>query len=403
MIIADDLTGAIDTGVQLAEQGVSTLVIPEMRSENSLDSQAIVINTETRHCTPAKAADSVAEAVALGHELGVQHFYKKTDSTLRGNLGSELQALMKATREKHLYFIPAFPRLHRTTCLGRHFVNGVEVQSSDFGRDPLNPIFTSDVASLIKQQAPVHTHHVPLGEFGRLSGVRKDGIYIFDCETETDMQSIALALRDVRPLTNLAGSAGFAPYLSSLLNLNASADRARLNIPEPMLVVNGSLNPAVQRQLDFAAHSGFVVIHLEMHKLVESHSGAAKARTDIARKIAEQLRSEHNVVLTTTSDCHSMHNSAMLSIVDRLGEVVSEIVHKAKLRLLTVFGGDTLSAVMRSLQCRQIVPIAEILPGIALSQFYVGGNDMFVISKAGGFGGVDVLPAISESLRRIRQ
>lgn len=404
MIIADDLTGAIDTGVQLAEQGVSTLVIPELSQDKHLfDFEAIVTNTETRHGSPTEALDAVARAVAFGHGLGVKHFYKKTDSTLRGNLGSEFEALMKATREKQLFFVPAFPRLQRTTCQGQQYVNGVELQKSDFATDPLNPIVTSDVATLVRQQAQVDTHHVSAAELGCLFETRKDGVYIFDCTTDADMQSIAVALQHVRGLTNLAGSGGFAPHLKSVLNLKASDVEAVPKVPGAMLVVNGSLNPGAQRQLSFAARSGFVVIRVDPHDL-ENQSGAKQTTTGIAEEIVNRLRTENSVVLATTSNRHSMHaSSTMLSISERLGELVSEIVHSANLSLLTVFGGDTLSAVARNLKCQRILPLAEVLPGIPLSKFYMCGSELLVVSKAGGFGADDILPAISKSLQRFRQ
>src|SRR5581483_9708007 len=101
------------------------------------------------------------------------------------------------------------------------------------------------------------------------------------------------------------------------------------------------------------------------------------------------------------SNRRAMHaSSTMLSISERLGELVTKIVHSVKLRLLTVFGGDALSAVARNLKCQRILPLAEILPGIPLSKFYGWGNELLVVSKAGGFGADDILPAISKSLQR---
>ena len=40
----------------------------------------------------------------------MKFFYKKTDSTLRGNIGSEIAALMDACKMERLPFIPAYPK-----------------------------------------------------------------------------------------------------------------------------------------------------------------------------------------------------------------------------------------------------------------------------------------------------
>src|SRR6185436_9848445 len=98
LIIADDLTGASDVGVQFSRQGIPTLVYTELGP--SLDAfsdyQVIVVNTESRHLDPKEAASRVSATVAKGIKVGASHFYKKTDSTLRGNIGSELESFMNA-------------------------------------------------------------------------------------------------------------------------------------------------------------------------------------------------------------------------------------------------------------------------------------------------------------------
>ena len=59
--------------------------------------------------------------------MGIPHIYKKTDSALRGNIGAELEAMMQASGEEQLPFVPAFPQIGRTTVNGTHFIEGVPV------------------------------------------------------------------------------------------------------------------------------------------------------------------------------------------------------------------------------------------------------------------------------------
>ena len=47
---------------------------------------------------------------------------KKTDSALRGNVASELGAMLEASGGKRLCFFPAYPEMGRTTRDGVHFI-----------------------------------------------------------------------------------------------------------------------------------------------------------------------------------------------------------------------------------------------------------------------------------------
>ena len=61
---------------------------------------------------------------------------------------------------------------------------------------------------------------------------------------------------------------------------------------------------------------------------------------------------------------------------------------------LIVFGGDTAFGVHRALGCKPFDSRGEIVPGVALSR----SNDLFWITKAGGFGTHDILFIIRRKL-----
>ena len=96
VVLADDLTGANDTGVQFAKQGLASLVLISLPDPPlELDEDVLIVDTQSRALPPAEAYERVARAVALFKDRGpFQALYKKIDSTLRGNLGSEIDALM---------------------------------------------------------------------------------------------------------------------------------------------------------------------------------------------------------------------------------------------------------------------------------------------------------------------
>ena len=140
LMIADDFTGALDTGVQLAAHGIPTQVVVGQADLSACSSTVLVVDTETRHLSAAKAAEAVARLTRSAVENGVGCIYKKTDSALRGNIGAELAALLKASGARNLPFLPAFPQIGRTTKKGVHYIDGVPVNESPFGIDPFEPV-----------------------------------------------------------------------------------------------------------------------------------------------------------------------------------------------------------------------------------------------------------------------
>ena len=71
LMIADDFTGALDTGVQLAAHGIPTQVVVGQADLSACSSTVLVVDTETRHLPAAKAAKAVEELTRSAVENGV--------------------------------------------------------------------------------------------------------------------------------------------------------------------------------------------------------------------------------------------------------------------------------------------------------------------------------------------
>ena len=137
LILADDFTGALDTGVQFAARGASTCVVvdPDYPMEQARE-QVLILDAETRHLSGQQAYEVVFQAVERALAAGFTHIYKKTDSALRGNVGAELTAVLDAAKASCLAFLPALPKMNRVTRQGIHYIDGVPVAESVFGKDP---------------------------------------------------------------------------------------------------------------------------------------------------------------------------------------------------------------------------------------------------------------------------
>ena len=187
LVVADDLTGGLDTGAQFAGRGVGVRVVMEADVPAALrdgESEVLVAVAETRHLPSSQAHDLVFRLVGAAVQAGVPHIYKKTDSALRGNIGAELSAALAASGAKALPFLPAFPRMDRITVGGRHYIGGVPVSESAFARDPFNPVRESDVCRLIAAQTDVPVRHAAP------EAVSPDsGICVVDAASDDDLRA----------------------------------------------------------------------------------------------------------------------------------------------------------------------------------------------------------------------
>src|SRR5882757_8242987 len=145
LAIADDLTGALEVGACFPGGIVSTGRIVSAPPPG----HALVIDTENRHLSADAAAEIVYETVQSALRFQPWLIYKKTDSTLRGNIAAEFRALLKAVPERALVYAPAYPAMGRTVKEGHLLVHGIPVHESAFAFDTLNPVLGSHVGELM--------------------------------------------------------------------------------------------------------------------------------------------------------------------------------------------------------------------------------------------------------------
>src|SRR5271167_2658104 len=103
LALADDVTGALEVGALL-----------QTRVFLDADTEFVgcgVIDTETRHLGAQEAAHKILSCI---RNRQAELIYKKTDSTLRGNIGAELAALANVYPDRQLIFLPAYPAMERT-------------------------------------------------------------------------------------------------------------------------------------------------------------------------------------------------------------------------------------------------------------------------------------------------
>lgn len=404
LIVADDFTGALDTGVQLAKKGIETLVtIPaSLNAPVPEGVRVISMDIETRHMSPSKAYDSVFSAAAYAIEQRIEHVYKKIDSTLRGNIGAELSALIDAYNGRPVALIPAYPTAGRTTVGGYQLVNGVHLNKTQFASDILNPVTDSYIPHIISASCD---KRVVLANTTSVMAEEKDTIYVLDTETEAQLADIGKSLKANGFSGLLSGCAGFAEYLPAFLDIRPDMDQDKVTVDKGnMLIVCGSVNYVSTEQCKYAFEQGVPGVMLTSgQKITNGYWDSQEGENDIA-DYARQCKSAGAFIIGCGTNSAQSGVPALPTgitggfIAGQISMAVEKLMTKADVSVLVIFGGDTAAAIMNRLGVSGIIPVTELLPGIVLSRFTICSKPMCMVTKAGGFGSPDTIVKIVEHM-----
>ena len=395
LAIADDLTGALEVGALFADSGVANLVTTQPtldRPPSTNDFPVRVVDLESRHLAAADAAKKVHDVAAELRQSGGRGLYKKTDSALRGPIGAELNAIMRAWPDRSLVFVPAYPRLGRVVRKGRLFVDGRPLEKTGFSHDPLQPVRSGWVPEILQPSvvAPIILVRDSAALSLRLEQAEQPALYVCDGETENDLYRVAKCVVSQRDWPLMAGPAGFVGPLSKLLPL-PHGRRLRRSAASTGLVVNGSLHAASREQIRRARSSGLPIVVL----------GADPASDAGALSELIALSRTHSWVMFETAPppgSRPPDSTLSRTIVQRLAKVVASFFASCQPEALVVFGGDTAYAIVSGLEVRDLKPLGELLVGVPASRLQHGNLDLTLATKASGFGGPDTISDIRTAL-----
>jgi len=422
-IIADDLTGANDSGLQFASYGLPTTVFLGHPSDDLLDGTDVaVLDTETRGLSAAEVPPLIDSVARRLREKGTRHVYKKIDSTMRGHVGLELDIAAQALNADYIILTPAFPAMRRTVEQSRLLVDGVPVDRTAIARDPGSPVTD---ANLIHLLAP-HMRHarcltVTVEDLGtpslveaRLRAIAATGqrpCAVFDAETDDHLAAIAtfgagLAAREGKTIL-WAGSAGLATQLPSAWDIavpnrrDGSLSAAR----RPPLLVVGSVNPVSAQQLDYVSerlHVRPVVLSPDplLGTSVERAAEIARGIDALRERVASGDRA---LVLTTAHTEADVDRIVALAsarglsrgeagrrIAEGLATVAITLLGESAINRLVTTGGDTSRAIMDAADIRAMTVEGAVEPGIPLMTTR-NGPRRHIVTKAGGFGSDEAL------------
>ena len=268
--VADDLTGATTTGVLLARSKARTAVFfnekaaKEDKSVSELD--AILVSSNSRPLPGNEAYERVSAATEALKDMGVEYFSKRIDTTLRGGVGIEIDAMMDVIEEDVVaVVVPAMPQSRRVLVGGYSVIDGVALINTPVAQDVRTPVYENYIPKLLNGQSrrkvgSVTLEHVLKGVVDiqrALKDSRQQGneIIVVDAITIEDVEAIAQACVNLR-WNVLAVDPG--PFTAKLAYVRGLVGLEEANIPEntadgtgkTVLIAAGSATPVTKRQME---------------------------------------------------------------------------------------------------------------------------------------------------------
>lgn len=346
-LLADDLTGALDTSAELVGE-FGPLDVVWSTASITKDQPSFCFDSGTREL-------GVEEAFAIVREIapmldGAGTAYKKIDSLLRGPWVAELDACLRAGSWEACIVAPAFPHQGRRTSAGQQYARAADGNWSAAGDGIIEQLRERGL------DAKLHDPATPLGA----------GISVFDAETEEDLDRIAQIGRRYSGRLLWCGSGGLAHALARGPHASVPA-----TLKTPVLGLFGSDHPATAAQL--SACGAVLIVSADIKSNID--------------RIKRALDTGVAIVRLETAGAASRSSAA--------GHFLQEIMLlSASLeppKTLLVAGGETLKAQMIAAGARSLQVVGRLEPGLPKSVIQGGpwaGVD--VISKSGAFGPPDL-------------
>lgn len=387
-IVADDLSGAADCAAAFARVAGP---VPVYLGEVGDRTDRLAMDTDTRTMDSTQAAAVTTRAFERITRTGSrpQLVYKKIDSTLRGHIGVELLAALRAAPQfAGAVACPAFPEQGRTLEGGQLRVHGHPVQGLGHAGDLMGLLHRAGLAATLIERDETRTDLAR-----RLAEAFEGGarVVVVDAADEDDLARLAAALgsRQV-PRVLVVGSAGLARALAAHYE---AAPEQPVASPEPgsVIALVGSFSKASFEQVQQVQDRGAArVIRLDAAQWLDPRQAPLRQKTLVVAR--QHLRGGDNVLFTSTGEVQQSR-----SLVLAMARLTAPLLEYAGTCVLT--GGDTARAMLNELGVDRLIVSAEFEPGISVGHAAACPSTVFVL-KAGGFGDAQTLQRIVERFGR---
>jgi uncharacterized protein YgbK (DUF1537 family) len=355
-ILADDLTGALDTAGCFANSGSALPVVFD--AAHLPESESFAVSTGSRDIAESEVAERMERFLSV-FDTHDSIAFKKIDSLLRGHIAAEIAHIVRHSDFHSVVIAAAFPALDRITRDGRQWAK----LAGDDRQRMVGPDLRSDFARF--------GIDLRLG----LPDAAQAGspqVFMADAQTDGDLKAIVDSCRRAGRLL-WCGSAGLAESL-------VGARRGPVGLAaKRMLIICGTRHPVASlqvEQLGAKDRSGVLSI--------QSGYDAENA----IEFVNDRLRSGTWTALS--ADFPQMHpEEARASFANLAKKILPKLDRPDA---LLVMGGDTLQLCCDVLGARELTVRGLLVTGIPVSEFHDGDwKGLTVVSKSGAFGPAETL------------
>jgi len=426
-IIADDLSSATDCGAQVVRSGLSVVVPLGGYSlpVQARAAQVVSVDTDSRSLSAESAYAKVKAATQQLVADGWTHFYKSVDSTLRGNLGAEIEAVLDVVKPDCAVIAPAFPKYGRTTVDGVQHLHGRPLHETEFGTDPTAPVKDADIARRLAEGSRRTAGRLTLNQLcagptqikSAIQGLLADGVelVVVDIAEQDDLEQICVGLSQSGLRIVWVGSTGlaeFVPLAFGVASTSNPLDQDRAIDSRPALALVGSASETTREQLRHAqTNNKLNIIYLDATRLIQNDSISAELEqansslltaTDSGHDVALVVRSSRDEIAATQQLGAKLNLSpaqVAQRIVDGLAQVGSRLVREGRISGIVATGGDTANALCNALKAQALEILGEVEAGIPIMRL-LGERSLPLVTKAGGFGSP---AAMGDALVKVKQ
>lgn len=405
-IIADDFTGANDSGVRLAQKGLkSRVILTDATDKTEQDNNEIdvwIADTNSRSMNAEEAYQAVLKEVEGLKKRGVTSFYKKIDSTLRGSVAAELKAMQDATALDAILVAPSFPSMGRTVENGILYVNGVPVTETEFALDPKTPVLHDSLPDLLAMEGigiAVLTREILYG--GSPEKWIKEQVQagvswiVCDVTEEADFPLLADLEAKLDFSIGWAGSAGMINHLYAPAAQEGNPKEAFDGRLGKVLIVSGSLSGKTQDQLAaLGKRSSTRMLEIDPLELLTAPARAVSRVDELAQPadwdsaalyVGGSLENRDKVSSWASANDMTAHQTSK-GISEGLGHLVEKALEVSDFDAIIMTGGDTAKDICAVLGIHDMELLFEVEAGLPLGIAKWNNKDIVIITKAGGFG-----------------
>ncbi|WP_088052550.1 four-carbon acid sugar kinase family protein [Virgibacillus dakarensis] len=408
-VIADDLTGANATGVRLTKQGFSAATMVYFdQPPISGPFNAVCIDTDSRYVKENIAQKRVRKVLENFTKWGADVICKRIDSTVRGNIGIEIDTLLAELGEKAIaVVVPSFPDSGRITSGGYLLVNGVPVQATDVGRDPVRPVKQSYVPEIVQKQSKYPVTHIDLdkvlaGENVIEQALREkialgNRIIVLDVVTNDDIDAIANAMKSIKEYQMIPADSG--PLTATYSRVYTRQHKTDKKI----IVTVGSVTSNSSMQLHYLMDkTNSKPIYVDPEKLATLDSAWDEEVERVINRAMEEMDKQDILIITTDSPTAKVINLKEVAkelgvsqdylakrIADGLGKITRMVIQNSKYEIGGCFssGGDVTASLCSVGLAEGINLKDEVLSRVAYGQFIGGYFDGIPLVTKGGTAG----------------